>query len=139
MTRRSANRTQPCSPRQARSRRSHARKFLEVAEIAAEEHKQDPEYASVAASLAVLSGIAAADAICCSELGERARGQDHNEAETLMRAIEGFEGAAKHLRELLDLKDEAHYGFFDISSPELRRALRRARALLEAADVAIGR
>jgi hypothetical protein len=133
MTRRKG-RIQPCSASQARSRRSHARKFLEVAEIAAEEHEQDPEYASVAVSLAVLSGIAAADATCCKELGKRARGQDHHEAEVLMRRVAGSEGAAQELRELLHLKDEANYGFFNVSAPELRRALRRARSLLEFAD-----
>lgn len=127
-------RTQPCSASQARSRRAHARKFLEVAEIAAEEHEQDPEYVSVAVSLAVLSGIAAADAACCRELGKRARGQDHHEAEMLLRQVVDGEVPAQELRELLGLKDEANYGFFNVTAPELRRALRRARSLLEFAD-----
>jgi hypothetical protein len=34
----------------------------------------------VAAALAVLAGIAAADAACCAALGERSRGQAHQEA-----------------------------------------------------------
>ena len=44
-------RSQSCSARDARTRRAHARKFLEVAEIAADEQGEEPEYASVAASL----------------------------------------------------------------------------------------
>lgn len=72
-------RTQGCSTREARSRRGHARKFLEVAEIAASEQDQ------------------------------------------------------------IDLKDAAHYGFFDISRPELRKALRQAGSLLRFADDVLGR
>jgi hypothetical protein len=79
------DRSRTCSARDARIRRSHARKFLEVAEIAAGEHDQDAEYASVAASLAVLAGIAAADAACCKALGVRSRSQDHHEAEKYLR------------------------------------------------------
>jgi hypothetical protein len=108
---------------------------LEVAEIAAAEHEEDPEYASVAVSLAVLSGIASADAACCKALGGRARGQDHHEAEGFLRRIaDGGDQAADHLRGLLDLKDQANYGFFDVSSADLRRAHRRAQSLLDFAD-----
>lgn len=128
------NRSQDCSAHDARIRRSHARKFLEVAELAADETDQDVEYASVAASLAVLAGIAAADAACCKALGERSRSQDHHEAEKFLRRIAGGSAAARQLRDLINVKDAAQYGFLDVSRPELRKALRRARALLEFAD-----
>jgi hypothetical protein len=105
-----------------------------VAEIAAGEHEQDPEYASVAVSLAVLAGIAAADAACCAALGERSRSQDHHDAEEFVRRLSDGEDAAKQLHQLLSLKDEAHYGFFDVSAAELRGALRRARALVTFAE-----
>jgi hypothetical protein len=131
---RAHGRSQKCSSDEARNRRNHARKFLEVAEIAAGDHGQDSEYASVAASLAVLAGIAAADAACCKALGERSRSQDHRDAERFMRRISGGNDAAKQLRALLDLKDEAHYGLFDLGAVELKRALRRARAVLEFAE-----
>ena len=127
---RSPGRSQRCSPDDARNRYSHAIKFLEVAEIAAGEHEQDPEYATVAVSLAVLAGIAAADAACCKALGERSRSQDHHDAEVLLKRVSGGEDAAKQLHQLLSLKDEAHYGFFDVSATELRKALRRSRAVL---------
>jgi len=133
MTRRTGRR-QSCGEGEARTRGRHARKFLEVAEIAAEEHEQDPEYASVAVSLAVLAGIAAADAASCKALGERARGQDHHEAEALVEQVKGGEDPARDLRALLDLKDEANYGFVDVNASELRRALRRARSLVEFAE-----
>jgi hypothetical protein len=32
---------------------------------------------------------------------------------------------------LLALKDEAHYGFFDVSGADLKTALRQARALVD--------
>lgn len=126
---RSSGRSQRCSPDDARNRYKHAVKFLEVAEIAAGEHEQDPEYASVAVSLAVLAGIAAADAACCKALGERSRTQDHH-AETFLKRVSGGADAAKELHQLLSLKDEAQYGFFDVSANELRKALRRSRAVL---------
>lgn len=126
--------SQSCSTRDARTRRSHARKFLEVAEIAADEDDQDPEYASASASLAVLAGIAAADAACCKALGERSRSQDHHEAERFLQRIKGGSAAARQLRDLINLKDAAHYGVFDVTRSELKTALRRARALLKFAD-----
>jgi hypothetical protein len=130
----SRGRSQDCSPQEARNRLSHARKFLDVAEIAAGDHDQDPEYASAAASLAVLAGIAAADAACCKALGERSRSQDHHDAERFLRRVKGGDEAAKQLNALLDLKDEAHYGLFDLNATELKKALRRARAVLVFAD-----
>lgn len=132
-------RSQACSARDARSRRGHARKFLEVAELAAGEQDQDPEYATAAASLAVLAGIAAADAACCKALGERSRSQDHHEAENFLKKVAGGSAAVRQLRDLLNLKDSAHYGFLDVSRTELKQALRRARALLKFADEVLGR
>ncbi len=140
MTPRQSGRTQPCSWAEARSRLSHARKFLEVAELAASEEGGDPDYASVSASLAVLAGIASSDAACCKALGARSRSQDHHDAEALLRQVSpGGAAASKQLRELITLKDSAHYGFFDVSGRELKRALRRAAALLEFADDVLGR
>ncbi|HMJ03068.1 MAG TPA: hypothetical protein VK506_09000 [Conexibacter sp.] len=118
-------RTQTCSIAEARTRLEHARKFLEVATLVAHETGDtgDLEYASVSATLAVMSGIAASDAACCKALGRRARGQDHREAETLLAAIEpGGRQAAGSLQRLLGLKDEAQYGFYDVGSQQLRTA-----------------
>jgi hypothetical protein len=137
---RHSGRTQSCSAREARSRRSHGRKFLEVAEIAASEKDQDPEYASAAASLAVLAGVAASDAACCKALRERSRSADHHDAAALLRHITpGGSAAARQLHKLIDLKDTAHYGFLDVSPADLRKALRQSRALLEFADDVLSR
>ncbi|HWC47744.1 MAG TPA: hypothetical protein VG448_02565 [Solirubrobacterales bacterium] len=134
-----AARTEVCSISQARTRLGHAHKFLEVAELVAGEG-EDLEYASVAAALAVLAGIAASDAACCAALGRRSRGQSHMQAADLVEQIvpDGAR-AAKALRRLLGLKDEAHYGLFDVSGKDLQTALRQTKALLEFADSIVQR
>lgn len=137
MSPRKAGRTQRCSPAEARRRQAHAKQFLEVAELAADDSAGDGdlEYANASATLAVLAGIAASDAACCNELGERPRGDDHHQAEQLLaRITPGGKRAATELRKLINLKDDAQYGFYSVSGAELRRALRAARALVKYAD-----
>jgi hypothetical protein len=124
-----SGRTQPCDRAQARTRLNHAEKSLEVAELVAGE-RAIPEPRSVAAALAVLSGIAASDAACCAALGRRSRGDDHRQAATLLREIEDGARAAKALLDLLDLKDTAQYGVIPITGRELTTALRRAKLLV---------
>ena len=70
-----AGRSQSCSGADARRRLQHSRQFLEVAELAAEDQAGDGslEYGNAAATLAVLAGIAAADAACCQGLRGRSR------------------------------------------------------------------
>ena len=124
-----AVRTQPCDRVHARSRLEHAEKALEVARLAATE-TEIPASRGIAAALAVLAGIAATDAACCTALGRRARGQDHREAAALLRQIvPRGDQAATALLILLDLKDTAHYGLIPINQRQLTVALRRAEAL----------
>lgn len=130
MTARSG-RTQPCDLAQARTRLDNAQKSLEVAELAAGE-QEIPASRSVAAALAVLSGIASADAACCAALGRRSRGDNHREAAGLLRQIvPAGDRAATALIELINLKDTAQYGLIPITRRELTTALRRARTLLD--------
>lgn len=139
MSQRASGRVQPCSKADAATRLRHARSFLEVAQLVAEEG-EDVDYASAAAALAVLAGIAASDAACCAALGRRARGQDHREAAALVGRVEpGGTKAAASLRRLLSLKDEAHYGLFDVGGQQLKAALRQASELVEFAQAAVRR
>jgi hypothetical protein len=134
MSRRQPERSQPCSKADARTRLRHASNFLEVARLVAEEG-DDLDYSSPSAALAVLAGIAAADAACCTALGRRARGQDHREAAALVELVSpGGDKAAKSLSRLLSLKDEAHYGLFDVGGQQLKSALRQASDLVEFAE-----
>lgn len=124
-------RTQPCGPTEAAARIAHARKYLEVASIVATE-KETAESNSVAASLAVLAGIAAADAACCQALGRRSRSQNHRDAEALLAQVHpGGPGAAKALQRLLDVKDVAHYGLVHVGHQRVTASLRHAGALVE--------
>jgi hypothetical protein len=134
MSPRRSSRTQACSEADALARLRHARKFVEVAELVAGEG-DDAEYASQAAALAVLAGIAASDAACCKSLGRRSRGADHREATTLLEQVSpGGKQAARSLNRLLSLKDEAHYGMFVIGGQALKSALRQADELASFAE-----
>lgn len=137
-----AGRMRPCDRAQADQRLARAREFLEVAELVVDEQDEDASfvYASAAASLAVLAGIAASDAACCGVLQERSRSESHHDAERLLVQItpDGRK-AAGDLRELLNLKDKAQYGFLQMSVPELRKVMRRASGLVEFAAAVLGR
>jgi hypothetical protein len=110
-----------------------------VAELVAVEH-EIPASRSVAAAIAVSSGIASADAACCAALGRRSRGDNHREAAALLRQIvPDGDRAAKALIELLDLKDTAQYGLIPISQRQLTTTLRRAKTLLEFAGEVLRR
>ena len=89
-----------------------------------------PGEIKAAISSAVLAGIAAADAACCQALGERARGEDHREATSLVEQVApNGPTAAKALERLLSLKDESQYGFGDLGGQRLVASFRQARAL----------
>jgi HEPN domain-containing protein len=135
-------RVRPCDGNQARQRMARAREFLEVAELVVDEKDQDASvvYASSAASLAVLAGIAASDAACCKALQGRSRSESHRDAERLLTEITpGGKAAADDLRELLNLKDKAQYGFLAMSVPEVRKVMRRANKLIDFASEVLGR
>jgi hypothetical protein len=133
------SRIRTCGANEAKQRMARAREFLEVAELIVDEKDQDASfvYASSAASLAVLAGIAASDAASCKALQERSRSDNHRDAEQLLAQITpGGKKAAGDLRELLNLKDKAQYGFLAMSVPEVRKVMRRASQLVDfAAEV----
>ena len=61
-------RSRQCDAVDARKRLADAEKYLEVAELVSSEDTLESH--NVATGLAVLAGIAAADAACCKVLGE---------------------------------------------------------------------
>jgi hypothetical protein len=129
-----ARRTAPCSRTDGTNRLQQARTFLEVAELVL---GQDDELATpqVAAALAVLSGIASADAACCSRLGMRSRGQDHKEALSLLTDVEpDGRDMARDLRRLLDMKDSAHYATIMVKQSRAESAVSWARRLYDLAS-----
>ncbi len=135
---RSAGRTSSCTRPDGAARLEDARAFLGVATLVLDEQIPDEDEAinlsGVSAALAVLAGIAAADAACCSRLGRRFRGQDHRGAVDLVRTVvPGGPEMAKDLGRLLDLKDSAHYGVLGVSDRDARAAVERARRMVFAA------
>ena len=127
---RSKARTQPCDRNDALNRLAQAESFLLAAELIVDDD-QDDATPSVAASLAVLSGVAASDAACCARLGIRARGQTHIEAVELLATVEprGAE-MAKDLQRLLNRKDSSQYGLAFVAPGEASRMVNWAKRLV---------
>lgn len=134
-----AGRNQPCDRVQAKVRLRQARAFLETAELVGD-IDDDLATPNVAAALAVLAGIAAADAASCAALGRRSRGQDHRQALDLVSQVEP-EGTAlaRDLARLLDLKDGAQYGTAYVSASRAGAAVRQARRMFTAAEAGVMR
>lgn len=136
MSPRPGPRTQPCTPQQARVRLHQAEAALEVAELVLDE--EDLAMPGMAASLAVISGIAASDAACCARLGKRSRGEAHIEAADILETVSpGGKEMAKDLRRLVNRKDDGHYGLSFVSRTEAQSMVRWARRLLGLATRAV--
>ncbi|MCU0270719.1 MAG: hypothetical protein MUF83_19035 [Acidimicrobiales bacterium] len=127
---RSKPRTQSCDRSDALTRLGRAESFLLAAELIIADDSDDAT-PSVAASLAVLAGIAASDAACCARLGNRARGQSHTEAVDLLGTVEP-RGAdmGKDLQRLLNRKDDSQYGLAFVSAADASRMVGWAKRLL---------
>jgi hypothetical protein len=137
----SAGRTSACGPNEARTRLTSARAFVSVAELVYAE-PDDPvlPHRGVAAALAVLGGIAASDAICCMRLGRVPRGDDHDQAVSILEtAMPEGPRVKNDLLRLLGVKDKVHYQAILVSSSETEAAIKQARRLLAAAESAVAR
>ncbi len=134
MSPRRSGRVATCTPAESRRRRDQARSFLEVAELVLTEDRTE---AHVAAALAVLAGIAAADALCGLSLGKWSRGQDHLQAVELLSEVALRDTTLPtKLRRLLADKDAAHYSSTLITVEKAKSMVRQAAALLTEADMA---
>lgn len=131
MSRGRASRITVCDSHDARVLLAHAQSFLDAAERVFDDYER-AEYANVVGSLAVLAGIAASDAACCAALGQRSRSQDHHDAINVVAQVRpSGADAAKDLRRLLGVKDDAQYGVIHVGEAELKTALRCARRMVE--------
>jgi len=132
------HRAAPCNIADARFRLAQARKFHEVALVAAAEHEID-ESIGCAAALEVLAGIAASDAACCAALGQRSRSDNHMDAAKMLEQILVPDGTrpANALRRMLRVKDNAHYGLERISVGTLTPLQRQAETLIAFAEEVI--
>jgi hypothetical protein len=130
MPRPGAPRTRPATTEDARTRLRSAQAYLDIAELVLDD-KGRVEMPGVAAGLAVLAGIAGADALCARRLAMIHRGDDHRSAAALLRQAtpDGKKLAATFLR-LIDIKDEAHYGIILIAPRRARDAVRWATLIV---------
>lgn len=133
-----SGRTETCGGPEARTRLAVARAFTDAADLVLDE--DDDASLNVAASLAVLAGIAASDAACCAALGKRPRGQDHREAIKLLSNIATVgEALGKDLARPLDMKDNAQYGVIYVSEQRARQSVKWAQRMVAAVEsVVIG-
>ncbi len=133
-------RTQKCDAADARGKLQRAEKFMEVSVLITDEASPDPDFMSAAAALAVLAGIAASDAACCKALGLRSRGDHHHDAEALLEQITpGGRDAANAMRRLINLKSEAHYGFYNVATRDLDSVFRQAEKVISFAREVLNR
>jgi hypothetical protein len=116
-------RRSPCSVADARARLHDSEAFLEAAQSA-----QD---ADVAATNAIHSSIAAADAVCCMALRERSADGNHAAAIQLLSRVDNNLSVA--LKRALDRKTQAAYESRDISERDAKMCLRQAVLLVAAA------
>ena len=133
---RPGGRTAECAASEARARLRQAESFVHVADFSLGQSTTSEELPlrGVAAALAVLAGIAAADAVCCARLGKRSRAQDHIQAVELLRTVHPRgEDLARDLDRLLKIKDNVHYGAIVISARDAAAAVDRARRMIETA------
>jgi hypothetical protein len=121
MSRTSAKgRTRSCGRVEARKRLADAQKYLEVAQLVETEADYPPS-ATVAAGLAVLAAIAAADAASCAALGISSRSQDHADAGALPKRVSpGGDDAATQFGRVIGKKDLAHYSFSHLPAANSR-------------------
>ena len=126
---RAAGKRRPCSGADARSRLAQAKAHLLAADLMINEN------ADVSTSDSVLTGIAAADALCCHHLRSRSTDGDHGRAVEMLGSIDRA-GAAK-LRKLLAMKTRAQYDVAPLAQRDAKAARRLAGDLVELAEAAL--
>jgi hypothetical protein len=137
MSPRPPSRCSPCGRVEAAARLAQADAYVGAARLVVDD-PADVANPGVAGALAVLAGIAAADAACCARLSLRARGQNHREAVALVSTVAPHGPAmAKDLSRLLDRKDSVHYGTAMISATEGARMVGWAARLVGHAHAAV--
>ena len=130
-----SGRTRPCDDAIVQGRLRKAEQFWDAAESIRELADDETEIGDVYVTLCVHAGIAAADVVCCSSLGEHAIGDDHNAAIALVRRTrpDGDE-LVTALATLLGMKTRAGYSASPVSLTDRKRAQRQAERLLRAAQ-----
>lgn len=128
--------TTSMTAQEVKTRAEHARGHLRAAELVAtfDDDFDSSAVANVIAALAVLSGIAAGDAICGHELGVRSNSGNHADAVKLLATSATGSKAASHLSDLIAIKGEAHYSPANITTARGNDAVKHATRLLDSME-----
>jgi hypothetical protein len=111
-----------------------AEQFFDAAEAIRELADEEADIGDAYVTLCVHAGIAASDAICCSDLGEHAMGDNHDQAVTLIARVRpDGKALASSLRALLAMKTLAGYSHQPVNAQNRKRAQRHAERLVTAA------
>lgn len=124
---------------EVRARQQHAHSFLAAAKLV-KDFGPDEDLVDVAntiGSLAVLAGIAAADAIAGAALGVRSASQNHGDAVTLLKSVNGAAKLAPHLARLVDSKTEVQYAPALLTTARAESLLTAAQRLVDGMDAFI--
>jgi hypothetical protein len=127
-------RTRTCDEATTAGRLRKAEQFLVAAETIREFADDEYDVGDAYVTLCVHAAIAAADVICCVELGVHALGDDHNEALALLEKVRPDGGElAKALGALLGMKTRAGYSARPVTVADGKRAQRQTERLVRAA------
>jgi hypothetical protein len=127
-------RTKPCNAALTAGRLRKAQQFMDQAEAILDLADDQAEVADAYVTLCAHAGIAAADVICCRNLGEHAYGDSHHEAVQLLRTVRpNGPKLAQALNALLTVKTRAGYSSEPVTADQRKRAGRAARQLVDAA------
>jgi len=124
----------PCSRADALGRLTKAEQFYGAAEDIRALANEESDIGDAYVTLCVHAGIAAADAICCIELGEHSQGQNHHEAVQLIKKVSRDGKLLSHsLGTLLRFKTRAGYSARPVNADIRKRSQDAAQRLLTAA------
>ncbi len=111
-----------------------AEQFMQGAQTIRELADDDGDVGDAYITLCIHAGIAAADVVCCIDLGEHAQGDEHSAAVShLTKAHPGGKDLSNSLRTLLTMKTRAGYSHQRANASDFKRAQRAAERLLQAA------
>lgn len=124
----------PCTLADAQGRLAKAEQFFQAAEDIRTLASEESDIGDAYVTLCVHAGIAAADAICCVELGEHAQGQNHQDATQLIKKVTP-DGKlfSNSLGTLLKFKTRAGYSAQPVNADMRKRSQNAALRLLAGA------
>lgn len=129
-----SGRTRLCDAAVIDERMAKAEQFLDAAETILEFADDEADVGDAYVTLCVHAGIAAADVICCVNLGRHASGESHQEAVGLLRTVApDGDALATALSTLLGMKTRAGYAARPVTAQNRTRARRAAQKLVTAA------